>query len=130
LSIPSLPCAKEQSETGHWWHTPVILVTWKVEIRRIKVQSHPRQTVHKTPISKITRAKWTRGVAQALEYLICKHETLSSNPNPTKRKKKKIIGLLRKYFRYFMDCNLTQEEVLCLLFPHIDSGFLTNTLVL
>jgi hypothetical protein len=37
-------------------------------------------------ISKITREKWTRGVAQAVECLFCKHEALSSNPSPTKNK--------------------------------------------
>jgi hypothetical protein len=35
--------------------------------------SNSRQIVHETPISKITRAKWTGGVAQAVECLLCKH---------------------------------------------------------
>jgi hypothetical protein len=35
-------------------------------------------------ISKIITAKWTGDVVQAVEYLLCKYETLSSNPNPTK----------------------------------------------
>jgi hypothetical protein len=39
-------------------------------------------------ISKITRAKWTGGVAQAVLYLLCKMEALSSNPSPTKKKQK------------------------------------------
>jgi hypothetical protein len=30
------------------------------------VQGQPRQIVHETPISKITRAKWTGGVAQVI----------------------------------------------------------------
>jgi hypothetical protein len=34
-------------------------------------------------ISKITRAKHTGGVVQVVEYLLCKHEALSSNPDPT-----------------------------------------------
>jgi hypothetical protein len=29
------------------------------------------------PVSKITRAKWTGGVAQAAECLLCKHKALS-----------------------------------------------------
>jgi hypothetical protein len=41
------------------------------------------------PISKITRAKWTGGVAQVLEHLLCKCEALGPNHNhthpPTKR---------------------------------------------
>jgi hypothetical protein len=40
------------------------------------------------PISKITRAKWTRDVAQVVEHLLCKCKALSSNSNPTKRKKR------------------------------------------
>jgi hypothetical protein len=36
------------------------------------------------------RAKWTGGMAQAVELLLCKHKALSSNPNPTKKKKKGI----------------------------------------
>jgi hypothetical protein len=33
-------------------------------------------------ISKITRAKWTGGVVQAVEHLLCKPKALSSNPSP------------------------------------------------
>jgi hypothetical protein len=42
----------------------------------------------KPPISKISRAKWTGGMAQAVELLLCKYEVLSSNPRPIKKKKK------------------------------------------
>jgi hypothetical protein len=45
--------------------------------------------VQKTPISKITRAKWTGGAAS------CKHEVLNSNPSPTKKKK----GINDKYMK-------------------------------
>jgi hypothetical protein len=71
---------------GHWWLTPVILATWEADIRRIMVQGHPKQIIHKNPISKITRAKWTGGAAQAIKHLFCKHEALSSNLNPTQEK--------------------------------------------
>jgi hypothetical protein len=52
-----------------------------------RFEASPGQIVHETPppISKITRAKWTGGMAQAVERLVCKCEALSSNPN-TKRK--------------------------------------------
>jgi hypothetical protein len=61
----------------------VILATWEAEIKRITFGGQPRQIVHKTPISKIIRAKWTAGVAQAVEHLLCKCKDLSSNPRPT-----------------------------------------------
>jgi hypothetical protein len=41
-----------------------ILATWEATIRRIKVQGQPRKIFYGTPISKITRAKWTVGTAQ------------------------------------------------------------------
>jgi hypothetical protein len=73
---------------GHQWFTPVIVATWETEIRRVTVQGQSGQIVQKThPISKITRANWTGGVAQAEEHLLCKCKTLSSNPSPTKIKK-------------------------------------------
>jgi hypothetical protein len=37
------------------------------------------------------------GVAQVVEYLLCKHEPLSSNPNPATKIKKKIDD-----FGYFL----------------------------
>jgi hypothetical protein len=40
------------------------------------------------PISKITKAKWTAGVAQVVKRLLCKGEALSSKFSPTKKKKK------------------------------------------
>jgi hypothetical protein len=44
------------------------------------------------PISEITRAKWNRGVAQAVEHLLCKSEALSSNPIPSKKKVRGAFG--------------------------------------
>jgi hypothetical protein len=42
------------------------------------------------PISKIARAKCTVGMAQVVGCLLCNCETLSSNPNPIKKRKKDI----------------------------------------
>jgi hypothetical protein len=67
---------------------PIILASWEAEMGRIWGQ--PRQITCETPISKITRAKWTGGVAQTVESLLCKHEAPSSNPRITKKKKSKI----------------------------------------
>jgi hypothetical protein len=58
-------------------------------MRRTAVQGQPRQIVHETPTSKITRAKWTGDVTQVVECPLCKLEALSSNPSPTKKKEKK-----------------------------------------
>jgi hypothetical protein len=41
----------------HWWLTPVILPTEEAEIRRMMVQSQPRQIVQKDRISKTTHHK-------------------------------------------------------------------------
>jgi hypothetical protein len=38
------------------------------------------------PISKITRAKWTGGVAKVVEHLLCKCKVLSQTPVPPKQK--------------------------------------------
>jgi DNA phosphorothioation-dependent restriction protein DptG len=38
-------------------------------------------------ISKITRAKWTEGLAQVVEYLFSKHEAMSLNHKNLKKKK-------------------------------------------
>jgi hypothetical protein len=61
---------------------PVFLATQKAEIRRIIVQSQPRQIVHKTLSQKklITKKKdWQSG---------SKLSTLSSNPCTTQKKKR------------------------------------------
>jgi hypothetical protein len=36
----------------------------------------------------LTRAKWNRGVTQAVEKLLCKNKALSSNLSPIKKEKK------------------------------------------
>jgi hypothetical protein len=74
----------------HRWLIPVILATWDAHIKRIiTVGGQPRQEVLKTPISNTTRAKWTEGMVQVTQCMLCKHEALSSNPRPIKGRKKK-----------------------------------------
>jgi hypothetical protein len=41
---------------------PIVLATWESVARRTAVGNQPRQIVYETPISKITRAKWTAAV--------------------------------------------------------------------
>jgi hypothetical protein len=40
-------------------------------MRRITVGGQPRQIIHETVCSKTLNAKWTGGVAQAVERLLC-----------------------------------------------------------
>jgi hypothetical protein len=63
---------------GCLWLMPVILATWEAEIRPAQANSL------KDPISKITRAKWTEGVVQEVECLLCKPQ---SHPPPKKTRK-------------------------------------------
>jgi uncharacterized membrane protein len=52
---------------GHCWLTLIMLATWEAEIRKDAVQSQPGQTVFNIPPhSKISKAKWTRGVAPVI----------------------------------------------------------------
>jgi hypothetical protein len=51
------------------------------------------------PISKIPTetAKWTGGVAQAIEFLLYKHEDLSLNPSFIKKEKENFqISVIRR----------------------------------
>jgi hypothetical protein len=79
------------------WFKPIILASWETETGRMMLQGQPRQIVHETPpISKIPRTKWTRGVAQAVEYLTCKHEALRSNTSPTQKKRERNLDTDRQ----------------------------------
>jgi hypothetical protein len=42
----------------------------------------------------------TGGVTQAVERLLCKHQSLSSNPNHTKGKKKKVEDEAERWWWY------------------------------
>jgi hypothetical protein len=63
----------------HEWLVSIILTTWEAESRRIA-----GQILQETPISKITRAKWTGGMAQVVKNPLCNCKALNSNLSPTK----------------------------------------------
>jgi hypothetical protein len=78
-------------------------------------------------ISKITRAKWIGGVAQAVECLLCKLTALSSNPSPTKKqtrsrreKEKEKRGRRTGSDPSFAGC-VSLDKLLCVAEPQ--SGF-------
>jgi hypothetical protein len=78
------------ASAGRWRLTPVILASREDHGSK----GQPGQIISQDLIYKITTAKWTGGVAQVVECLVCKYEVLSSNPSPTK-KKKKILSSFR-----------------------------------
>jgi hypothetical protein len=63
--------------SGHQWLTPIILVTQEAEIRRIVVQSQPRQIVCET----ISKTSIT--IKGLVEWI--KVKVLSSNPSTEKK---------------------------------------------
>jgi hypothetical protein len=40
------PVSKTKTEAGCWWLTPVILAPQEAEIRRLSIESQPRQLIH------------------------------------------------------------------------------------
>jgi hypothetical protein len=71
---------------GHWWLTPLILTVWEADIGRMQFKAIWANSLH-DPISTVAIAKWAGGVAQVTECLLCKHQTVSSNPRPTHKKR-------------------------------------------
>jgi hypothetical protein len=73
---------------------PVILATREGGVRDLR----PAQAnSSRDPIFKITRAKWTGGVAHTGEHLLSKCEALSSKPTTTKKRKEKNLPTLPDY---------------------------------
>jgi hypothetical protein len=68
-----------------------ILDILEAEIGRIAYWSPSRQIVQET------RAKWTRGVAQAIDHLLCKYEAMTSNS--ILPKKEAIQGFILPFHR-------------------------------
>jgi hypothetical protein len=61
----------------------IILATWEARMGGLWYETNSGKQFMRPPISKTIRAKWSGGVAQALEGLLCNCEALSSNPIPT-----------------------------------------------
>jgi hypothetical protein len=57
---------KSSLRAGLWWFTPVILATQEAEIKRIAVQSQPRQIVRETLPQKKPSQKGSGRVAQGV----------------------------------------------------------------
>jgi hypothetical protein len=68
----------------------VILATWETDQEDCGSRPAWANTLRNS-ISKITREKWTTGMASAAQCLPSKHETLSSNPSTEKNKRFKCI---------------------------------------
>jgi hypothetical protein len=63
----------------------------------------PAWANHETPISKITKAKYTRDVAKVVEYQLFKCKALNQTPVPPKKKKKSQKRSLNARKNIFLD---------------------------
>jgi hypothetical protein len=81
-----------------------IPATWEAEIGGITVRGQSGQIIRETSSPKITTAKWTGGVAQIVEHLLSKCETLNSNPSPTKKSRRLPRGGLGVVSNFRLSC--------------------------
>jgi hypothetical protein len=80
---------KMHTGSGHWWLTPIILVTQEAKIKRIKVQSPSGKIVRETLCRKNPAQNRAGGEAQAVrvvDLVASKCEALSSNLSVVKKK--------------------------------------------
>jgi hypothetical protein len=75
------------------WLTPIIPATQEAEIRRIVVQGLPGQNESETLSQIYPTQKRAGRVDQVVECLPSKHESLSSNPKTTGKKKDMLVKL-------------------------------------
>jgi hypothetical protein len=74
-------CLKKNRLASCQWLTPVILADWE------DCGSRTAQANSLRLISKLTRAKWSWGVTQVVEYLLCKCKPWVQNPVSPKKLK-------------------------------------------
>jgi Zn ribbon nucleic-acid-binding protein len=124
FKVGSEDLSQKCRDAGSWWFTLITLATWETEIRWIMVQGQSGQIVCEMPISNITIAKWTEGVAQVVECLLCKYKALSSNSSSIKKKKKKNRKSAEKLYEIWPPwaTSCLEEELGFLLGRSRDSG--------
>jgi hypothetical protein len=71
-----------------WWLTPIILVTWETETRRIKVRSQPRQIVQETLSQKNQHRKGLTEQLKGYSTCLASMKPWVQTPVPSKKKKK------------------------------------------
>jgi hypothetical protein len=73
----------------HQWHTPTILASWEVELRRILVREQPRQKVHET-LSQQWYMPWGLVVCSHPSYSGSINRRVNVWANISKKKKKTL----------------------------------------
>jgi hypothetical protein len=72
-----------------------------------------RLIVRENPFPRNYQSKWTGGVPQAVELLLCKLKAQNSNPSPTSKKKKKVKAIA--VFTFPKSVKLNPKFQLCFL---------------
>jgi hypothetical protein len=75
-----------------WWLTPIILVTWETETRRIKVRSQPRQIVQETLSQKNQHRKGLTEQLKGYSTCLASMKPWVQTPVPSKKKKNPSQG--------------------------------------
>jgi hypothetical protein len=85
--VHEIPFQQKKTGCGHAPIIPAMIgsIKWGITVQAILGKKCD-------PISRITRVKWTEGVAQAVECLLCTCEALNSNPSSTKKKKSSVLS--------------------------------------
>jgi hypothetical protein len=95
-------CQKFKIGAGHQWLSPVILATQEAEIRKIVVQSQPREIIGETLSRKNTKQKRADGVAQGVSP--------EFKPQYWEKKKKNGEKKKRSWVLVAHACNPSESE--------------------